>query len=112
MKKLEDVLYDKMSKEYDDFIDRVKGMTDKDKIIESSYEVVLKQDILFCFEGDSILNDKQCAALLKMNCPLDELYNGWLESDASHMDVLRDCITDIANDAVRIMNCCSKDIER
>jgi hypothetical protein len=85
-------LYAKLSAEYDAFIEGLKDKPPKD-IIESSYEKVFKEDILMCFEYDDDMSDKEIAALLALEFPLDELYRNWLDTDVSHMDDLRDTIS-------------------
>lgn len=84
-------LYEKLSAEYDIFIDGLKGAA-PDKIIESAYEKVFKEDILSCFEYGDSFNEQQLAALLALDNPLDALYRNWLHTDASHMDDLSDSI--------------------
>lgn len=94
MSSLNEILFEKMSKEYEDYISNVKSYTDNDAIIRSAYEITIKSDILVCFENENILSDKECRALIKKKCPLDILYNAWLKSDYSHKDMLRECISD------------------
>lgn len=83
-------LYDRISAEYDAFTQKLETLPPK-KIIEASFEKVFKEDILMSFEGD-FLNNEQIAALISLEQPLDSLYLGWLDSDISYMDDLRDCI--------------------
>jgi hypothetical protein len=85
-------LYTKLSAEYDAFVEGLKDKPPKD-IIESSYEKVFKEDILMCFEYDDNMSDKEIAALLALEFPLDELYRNWLDTDVSHTDDLRDTIS-------------------
>lgn len=92
---LQDQLYDKLSGEYAAFIDELKTMP-PEKIIESAYEKVFKEDILMSFEYDELLEDDQLAALLAMDYPLDALYRNWLDTDVTYMDDLRDTIESFA----------------
>lgn len=101
MSSLNELLFEKMSTEYEDYINSVKSYTDSDAVIRSAYEITMKSDILVCFENENILSDKECRALLKRKCPLDTLYNAWLKSDFSHMDMLRECISDEAKKVVK-----------
>lgn len=101
MSSLNELLFEKMSTEYEDYINSVKSYTDSDAVIRSAYEITMKSDILVCFENENILSDKECRALLKRKCPLDILYNAWLKSDFSHMDMLRECISDEAKKVVK-----------
>jgi hypothetical protein len=84
-------LYEKMSEEYRQFLEGLKGLP-PDKVIESSYEKVFKEDLLLCCEDENIFTDEQAKALLECDYPLDYLYHEWLDSDASYMDMLEDCI--------------------
>lgn len=101
MSSLNELLFEKMSTEYEDYINSVKSYTDSDAVIRSAYEITMKSDILVCFENENILSDKECRALLKRKCPLDILYNAWLKSDFSHMNMLRECISDEAKKVVK-----------
>lgn len=84
-------LYEKLSAEYDAFIGELKAAP-PDKIIESAYEKVFKEDILMCFEYNDDLSDEKIDALLALESPLDSLYQNWLDTDVSYMDDLRDTI--------------------
>ncbi len=101
MSSLNELLFEKMSTEYENYINSVKSYTDSDAVIRSAYEITMKSDILVCFENENILSDKECRALLKRKCPLDILYNAWLKSDFSHMNMLRECISDEAKKVVK-----------
>ncbi|GHU87213.1 hypothetical protein FACS1894202_01050 [Clostridia bacterium] len=83
-------LYEKMSNEYDAFIDSLKAKT-PGEIIDSSYEVTYKEEILINCESGSI-GDKEAAALFALDNPLDELYRNWLHTDVSVADDIRDSI--------------------
>ena len=101
MSSLNELLFEKMSTEYENYINSVKSYTDSDAVIRSAYEITMKSDILVCFENENILSDKECRALLKRKCPLDILYNAWLKSDFSHMNMLRERISDEAKKVVK-----------
>lgn len=101
MSSLNELLFEKMSTEYENYINSVQSYTDSDAVIRSAYEITMKSDILVCFENENILSDKECRALLKRKCPLDILYNAWLKSDFSHMNMLRECISDEAKKVVK-----------
>jgi hypothetical protein len=88
-------LYNKLSAEYAAFIGRLEGLTPQ-KIIDAAYESVFKADILMCFEYGDGFSERQIAALLALEAPLDELYRNWLDTDASYMDDLSDSISDFA----------------
>lgn len=92
-----DRVYEKMSAEYDRFIESMKQLSGEEAI-SNSYEKVFKEDILMCFEeSDMSISTKQAKALLAEKNPLDYLYQEWLSSDYSYLDVLRDNISDSLN---------------
>ena len=63
--------------------------------IESAYEIVYKQDILYCFEDNDLnLSYKEKKHLLSKKRPLEFLYQEWLTTDCTHMQMIRDCIKD------------------
>lgn len=97
-------LYEKMKTEFDGFLENLKTLT-PEEIISHSYEKVMKEDILACFEGENdFLSNKQAKAMLAVKYPLDDLYQEWLGNDYSHMEMLRDTISDRAESAVKAMN--------
>jgi hypothetical protein len=90
-----EALYNKLSAEYAEFIDRLKFSPPTD-IIDAAYEKTFKEDIVSCFEYGVNLNRREIAALLVLDRPLDELYRNWLDTDVSHMDDLSDSIRNFA----------------
>jgi hypothetical protein len=88
-------LYNKLSAEFDAYVESLKVLP-PEKIISSAYEKVFKEDLLMCFEDSDNLNDREVAALLALDEPLDELYRNWLDTDVSYMDDLRDTILGFA----------------
>jgi hypothetical protein len=83
-------LYNKLSAEFDAYVAGLKALP-PEKIIENAYEKVFKEDILMSFESSNF-DDDECAALLALDSPLDELYRNWLDTDVSYMDDLSDTI--------------------
>ena len=53
---LDNMLYEKMQKEYDLFLEKIKSeqSVKPNQAIESAYEIVYKQDILYCFEDNDL----------------------------------------------------------
>ncbi|GHV10508.1 hypothetical protein FACS1894219_00040 [Clostridia bacterium] len=90
MDTVQDRLYAELSAEYDAFIDNLKAKT-PGEIIDSSYEKTYKEEILINCESGSI-GDKEAAALLALDNPLDELYRNWLHTDVSVAEDIRDSI--------------------
>ena len=94
---LDNMLYEKMQKEYDSFLEKIKSEQSlkPNQAIESAYEIVYKQDILYCFEDDDLnLSYKEKKHLLSKKRPLEFLYQEWLATDCTHMQMIRDCIKD------------------
>lgn len=113
MKPVNEALLERLHSNQEAFLSEVEQFYDINKIINSSYEIVMKEDILCLFEcNDELLTDEQCAALLKFKDPLNVLYDAWMENDCSHMDMLRDTVTERAEEAVKEMFARSKGVER
>ena len=95
---LKDLLYEKMSKEQDNFIEKLKHSS-PEEIISKAYEKIMRDDILMLFDDD-FLDTKQMKALLKLEYPLSACYDEWLKNDCSYMDMLRDTVDDFSKDLV------------
>lgn len=96
------LLYEKAYSEYETFINDLKAMT-PEQILEHAYEKTIKEDILSLFESVD-LAPKAAKALYLRKHPLDEVYQKWLDTDVSYMDMLRDSMEDKAKEAVKEMN--------
>lgn len=83
-------LYDKMSTELENFISELKNQS-PDLIIESAYELVIKEDILSIFEYTDYTQN-EAKALFELPYPLDAIYQAWLKNDLSYMSLLEDTI--------------------
>jgi len=84
-----DQLYFKMKKELDAFKADLMTKPPKD-ILDAAYELTIKEDLLCIFETEDRFTDKECRALLKCKAPLDYLYQEWMDTDVTYMDILRD----------------------
>ena len=93
-KRINDMLYEKMEKEYHVFLEELEKKEPKE-IIASSYEKVFKEDILMTLSENNLPYDR-AKTLLRMEYPLDGAYQAWLKQDTTYMDDLRDCIDDYA----------------
>ena len=78
---LKDLLYEKMSKEQDNFIEKLKHSS-PEEIISKAYEKIMRDDIMMLFDDD-FLDTKQMKALLKLEYPLSACYDEWLKNDCS-----------------------------
>lgn len=96
---LKDLLYEKMSKEQDNFIEKLKHSS-PEEIISKVYEKIMRDDILMLFDDD-FLDTKQMKALLKLEYPLSACYDEWLKNDCSYMDMLRDTVDDFSENLAR-----------
>ena len=96
---IKDLLYEKMSNEQKDFVENLKHLP-PEKIIQSAYEKVMRDDILMLFDDD-FLDTKQTKALLKLEYPLSACYDEWLKNDCTYMDMLRDTVDDFSENLAR-----------
>ena len=87
---LHDHLFDKMKNEYDRFVEEVIALPPA-KILDKAYEKVAKEDILSCFHEDT-MPENRVQALLALESPLEELFQGWMDTDVTYMDTIRECI--------------------
>jgi hypothetical protein len=85
--------YDKISGEYDAFIDRLKAKT-PDEILVAAYEKVSKEEIVIAFEN-SFYGDDEYTALMKHDNLLDELYMDWLDTDSADMEHIGTLISNL-----------------
>lgn len=94
-----ELLYEKLQAEYNAYIESLKQMT-PEQVIENAYQKVFKEDLIIAFESVN-LEPLEAKALYLEKYPLDKLYQDWLDSDASYMDMLRDCVSDTAKDLAK-----------
>ena len=92
------MLYNKAKAEQDTFIEGLKVLP-PEKIIEASYEKVIRDDLLMTFESKDFSRE-QVKELLKLDNPLAECYDRWLSNDYSYMDMLEDTIDEFADKLV------------
>lgn len=74
--KLKEKLDIKIQQEYDKFIEKLMKLSPKE-IIERSYEKIFKEEIISMIQGKE-LSKSEINALLKVDYPLDALYQEWL----------------------------------
>lgn len=80
--KLREELYEKLSLEYDSFIEEIKKLP-PEKIIDKSYEKVMKEELVAMFYPESDQYDiSDIKALNRSESPLEELYQGWMDDDS------------------------------
>lgn len=95
---LNTAIYKKLFAEQEKFVEELKR-SPPELVIESAYELIMREDILLSFEEND-LTDAQCKALLKSKHPLHDLYEAWEHSESRHMEDIRDCIEHHADNEV------------
>lgn len=99
MNNLRKQLYKKAYAEQQHFTEKLKTMP-PEIIIQSAYEKVIRDDILSAFESEEIPIN-HIKELLKQPFPLSACYDEWLSNDYSHMQDIRDTITDLADSLIQ-----------
>jgi len=92
------LLYEKVQSEYDSFVDELKTKP-VEEVIEKAYEKVIKEEMT-CICEFANYEQKEAKALYLEKYPLDRMYQDWLKSDVSYMDMLRDSVDDSAKTAL------------
>lgn len=100
LEQLNTALYEKIYAEQQEFISSLKTMT-PDNIIQYAYELVIREDILLSLEENN-LDIRRCKALLKEKKPLDKLFLAWEKHEGDHMNEIRDCIENKANELIKL----------
>lgn len=89
-------LYEKMSYEQDYYRNWLLSQP-PEEILNHAYEYAMREDILMAMETKE-LTDAQAQALLSSDTPLSDVYRQFDKIETDHMDVIRDCIENRAND--------------
>ena len=95
------LLHLKMQDEYAHFVEELDNMTPQ-QVRDKAFEIVSKQDILFCVEN-SVITQTEAKALYQLDKPLDAVWENWNLSDMSYMNLIHRAIEDKAKDAVKEM---------
>jgi len=105
-------LYEKMQKEYNDFIEEMKN-NEPQFIVNNAYQIVIKEELVAMFYPESEQYDiDEIKALNKTKNPLEELYQGWMDSDAGIHSVLEDNVSDTIEEIQKEQREKKKDRER
>jgi len=96
--RINEILYEKVEDEYNAFIERLKQLP-PDKIIDHAYEKIFKEDLMVALE-EKKLSYNEAKAMLSLKYPLDELYQEWMHTDISYMDMLSDIVDNRVQKAV------------
>ena len=94
-----ELLYEKVQAEYDAFIEELKRMT-PEQVIDRAYEKVTKENMVMVIQENN-LEPSEAKALCREKYPLDRMYQEWLDTDVSEMQMLKDSIDDTAKKAVK-----------
>lgn len=86
--------------EQQEFIEFLKKST-PEKVIQYAYELVIREDILLSLEEND-LDAGQCKALLREKKPLAKLFLAWEKHEGDHMNEIRECIENKANDLIKL----------
>lgn len=105
-------LYEKMQKEYNDFIEEMKN-NEPQFIVNNAYQIVIKEELVAMFYPESEQYDiDEIKALNKTKNLLEELYQGWMDSDAGIHSVLEDNVSDTIEEIQKEQREKKKDRER
>lgn len=105
-------LYKKMSNDYKNYIDNLKNSS-IDKILDSAYEKVMKENILEEFTPEFKHYDiEKIKALNNYENPLNKLYREWFKRDIGIHTLFEDSIYDTLTDLVKEQKQKNKSRER
>ena len=99
METLMQQLYDCASMEMDDYLSEMKTRP-PEEIISSAYQIASKQDILMILE-DAEFSPYELEVLMKLDHPLQVLYEEWVSTEDHHMDDLRGSMQTYLSDYLR-----------
>ena len=88
-----------MHREFDSFRDSLMGLPVED-IINAAYDLATKEDILYCVQENEF-SDKQCKVLMKLEKPLDAVFQHYEKHGRSRMLDLYDAVEGKANVLMR-----------
>lgn len=92
-------LYTKMRHEFESFQESLL-VQPSDQILKSAYEYAAKEDILYCVQENEFSN-KQCKALMKLENPLDAVFQHYEKYGRSRMPDLYEAVEAKANAIMR-----------
>ena len=105
-------LYNKLEKEFKDFIEEMKT-NEPEVIVNSAYPIVMKEELLSMFYPESERFDiEEIKALNKIDSPLEELYQGWMDTDDGIHSVLEDSVSNTLEEVLKEQKEKKKDRER
>ncbi len=95
---LNTALYKKMYAEQEEFKEMLLTFS-PGEVMQYSYELVIREDILLSMEENDLSN-RQAKALLKSKHPLNDLFLKWENQESKHMEEIRDMIERHADECI------------
>ena len=86
--KLKSKLIDKIELEYNNYIKKIKELSNI-MIIESAYQLVTKREIANYIELSANLSTREMHLLLKNKYVLDRMYDEWTKRDGNYYELLQ-----------------------
>lgn len=96
---LNTLLYQKMFAEQERYRQHLLTLP-PEEILDCAYAYTTREDILLSLEYNDLTN-KQCQALLKSPCPLEDVFQTWEKCESSHMEELWSAVEDRANTVIQ-----------
>lgn len=97
--KLTNQLYNKLKKEYLEYIENIKLMP-IEQIISNSYSIAIRQEFVDMFYGTENYNKYELKVLLEKDNTLDFLYENWIDADGGIHNVLEENLSETLYDLV------------
>lgn len=96
---LKDDLIKKLENEYSEYKEQFMSLTPKEAV-DHAYELVVKQEILDCFNYDMSYDKEELQALLKQDNLLSQAYDEWLSADGNLREALQYSVDNVVEMAV------------
>ena len=92
-------LQEKMTAEQESYTSELLKLP-PEKILENAYQYAVREDIVYSLE-DCSLSNAQLSALLKLDRPLESVWQTFLHNDYDTMSPIRDSVEDRADEELR-----------
>ena len=96
---LKDDLIKKLENEYSEYKEQFMSLSPKEAV-DHAYELVVKQEILDCFNYDMSYDKEKLQALLKQDNLLSQAYDEWLSADGNLREALQYSVDNVVEMAV------------
>ena len=97
--KLVNQLYNKLRKEYLEYIENIKQMP-IEQVISNSYSIAIRQEFVDMFYGTENYNKYELKVLLEKDNTLDFLYEDWVDAEGGIHNVLEENLSETLYDLV------------